>query len=135
MRTKKWLGEAGDTIVEVMVALAVASLLIGGAMASARQSLQGSQRAGERSEAQKIAESQIEQLRAIGFTTIGSATNFYFNASGSLTAGVGTSGTTGVVYSLAITRPTSSDHIFTVTISWPATGGGTDNVIIRYGVY
>lgn len=131
----KQLRQAGDTMVEIMIALAVVSLLIGGAMASSRESLRSTQRAAERSEAQKIAESQVEQLRARGFTNIGTATNFHFSSTGAQTNGAGTVSGTGINFTVIITRASATDHVFTVTSSWVPAAGGTDSVTYRYEVY
>jgi prepilin-type N-terminal cleavage/methylation domain-containing protein len=131
------LMQKGDTIVEVLIALAISSLLIGGAMASANQTLLGSLRSQERGEALKIAESQLEYLRGTGFTAIGSDTSFYFSSSGARTAGAGSISGAGIPYTVNITRSSPTDHNFTVTVTWSPAGGGAglDNVSIRYGVY
>ncbi len=61
MRIK--LNELGDTIVEVMISVAVLGAIIGGAFSIATRSLNTTRIAFERSEALKAAESQIEKLR------------------------------------------------------------------------
>jgi type II secretory pathway pseudopilin PulG len=53
----------GDTIVEVLIAMAVASFVIGGAYVVVNKTLGNSQRAQEHSEALKFAEAQVEQLK------------------------------------------------------------------------
>lgn len=57
------LNQAGDTIVEVMIASAVVGLVIVGAFRSANFSAGAVQRAKERAEAVKVTESQIELIR------------------------------------------------------------------------
>ncbi len=57
------LNQKGDTIVEVMIAMAVASLVIGSAYSISNKSLANSRQAQEHSEAARIAQSQIEQIR------------------------------------------------------------------------
>lgn len=57
------LTNKGDTIVEVMIALTVLMLIIGGGYSIATRSLNGVQVAQERSEATKIAEGQLEAIR------------------------------------------------------------------------
>lgn len=57
------LKSRGDTIVEVMIALAVISLTVALSYATAQRSLRIGQRAQERTEALKVAESQLEALR------------------------------------------------------------------------
>ena len=61
----KYLSQAGDTIVEVMFAVAIVGITIASAYGVATLSLRNARQAQERGEALKIAESQIESLRAI----------------------------------------------------------------------
>lgn len=56
--------ERGDTIVEVLVVIAVISSVMGGAYALARRSTQNQQDAREQTKAVSLAEGQLEQLRA-----------------------------------------------------------------------
>lgn len=64
MKYKK-LNQIGDTIVEVMIAVAVLGTVIGGVYSVASRSLRNARQAQERSEALKYTESQIEQLKQI----------------------------------------------------------------------
>lgn len=57
------LGQRGDTIVEVLIALAVLSIVLTGAYVSSRNSLNNTRDAQERGEALKLAEEQLEKLR------------------------------------------------------------------------
>ncbi len=54
----------GETIVEVLIAIAVVSLVLGGAFASTRKSSNGTRTAQERGVALKLAETQIELIKA-----------------------------------------------------------------------
>lgn len=132
----KRINQIGDTLVEVLVSLAVVSLLMGGAIATSSQSQRGSIRSQERGEANKVAESQVENLRATSYTNIGTNTLFHFGPSGNLVASAGSvPGAGGTGYNVQITRPANS-HTFTVTVSWtPAGGGPSSNVIMKYAVY
>lgn len=58
------LTTAGDTIVEVLIAIAIVSAVIGGAYVSTGHSIRGSLQAQEHSTALKLAESQIEMISA-----------------------------------------------------------------------
>jgi prepilin-type N-terminal cleavage/methylation domain-containing protein len=129
--------QVGDTLIEVLIALAVVSLLLGGAIATSNQSQRGSIRSQERSEANKVAEAQVENLRATTFKNIGTSTLFHFDASGNLVSGAGTmAGAGGTGYAVQISRVNSTDHTFTVSVSWtPAGGGPSSNVIMKYAVY
>ncbi len=61
--------QAGDTLIEVMIALAIIGLVIAVSYSTANRALQVGRRAQERTEALKEAESQIETLKAIGSLT------------------------------------------------------------------
>lgn len=64
-RMRKQLNNSfGDTIIEVMLALAVLGAIIGGGYSVATRSLNGVRVSQERSEATQIAEGQIEALKA-----------------------------------------------------------------------
>lgn len=54
----------GDTIIEVLLALAVLGVIIGGGYSIATRSLTGVQISQERNEATKVAEGQLESLKA-----------------------------------------------------------------------
>lgn len=57
------LTSAGDTIVEVLLAIAIVSAVLGGAYASTSRSSQGLRQSQERGEALKLAEAQLDQLK------------------------------------------------------------------------
>lgn len=57
--------ERGDTIVEVLIAVAVVSLILGGAYVTTNRNLLAVRSAQERVNALKLAESQIEQIKGL----------------------------------------------------------------------
>jgi prepilin-type N-terminal cleavage/methylation domain-containing protein len=57
--------QRGDTIVEVLIAIAVISLILGGAYVTTNTSLRATRSAQERGNALKLVESQLEQLKGI----------------------------------------------------------------------
>lgn len=59
-------GQTGDTIVEVLIAIAVVSLLLTAAYASANHNVAALQDTQEHTEALKLVQSQVELLRANG---------------------------------------------------------------------
>lgn len=59
----KRLNSNGDTIVEVLVCIAVVSAVLGGAFVTTRSSQVGVRNSQEHAEALKLIESQLEQLR------------------------------------------------------------------------
>jgi type II secretory pathway pseudopilin PulG len=60
------LNHKGDTIVEVLIAIAIVGMVLAGAYASANKSLQANRRAQERAEALRVAEQQLEYLKKAG---------------------------------------------------------------------
>jgi prepilin-type N-terminal cleavage/methylation domain-containing protein len=144
------LSERGDTLVEVLIAIAVISLILGGAFVTTNRNLQNTRQAQERGNAQKLVESQIEQLKnviATNPTSIfgsGAPASFCINAVGAVVASsnaacavnaAGTATTIEPIYRLVATR---SGNTFTVNNTWSklTTGGGTtNNVQMKYRVY
>lgn len=61
----KSLHQSGDTIVEVLIAIAITSVVLTGAFSSARQSSLGNRKSQERVESLKVAEEQLERLREL----------------------------------------------------------------------
>ncbi len=64
----KPLNNVGDTIVEVLIATALVSSILGGAYATSNLSLRSTRQAEERVEALKYTEAQIEKLRVASTT-------------------------------------------------------------------
>ncbi|HMS23371.1 MAG TPA: hypothetical protein PKB09_01005 [Candidatus Saccharibacteria bacterium] len=61
------IGQSGDTIVEVLIAVTVIGLSIGLAYGVANRSLKTARQSQERTEAVKLAEGQTEQLKAMSY--------------------------------------------------------------------
>jgi len=142
--------QQGDTIVEVLIAIAVISLVLGGAYASGRRSFAGNQQAGERLEAAKFVEQQAERLKAKaktedakhpvkGIFLPSPIDAFCLDANldrrTDMTCDVGTDGR----YHLEIKRgedfPVGNPYIFTISTEWDSLGSGKDKVSIVYRVY
>lgn len=96
----KKLTQTGDTIVEVMLAMAVLASVIGGSYAIASRSLIQSQQAQERMVATKLAEGQIDRLKYLA----GSDANTFRDIKDALTASNSQCITTGASPPYAITR-------------------------------
>lgn len=141
--------QRGDTIVEVLISIAVISLILGGAYVTTNNSLRAERGAQERTDASKLVESQIEALKNLadtgntamfntsGFCITGGATistsvntnnTCKFNATG------GNNNTTQPVYYINITRNVNT---FTITNTWDSieNSGGKDTVQMTYKVY
>lgn len=141
------LAERGDTIVEVLISIAVISMALGGAFVTTNRSLQGTRQAQERVNATKLVEGQLEQLRSIAASNsaaifgAGVPASYCITSSSTVVASsnsacaVNTSGTpTSVepVFHLAITR---SGNTFTVNNTWNNIHGSQDNVVMEYRLY
>ncbi len=155
----KYLREAGDTIVEVLMALSVTSLLITGAFVTSNKSLYSARRAQERGEALKVAEGQAETLRSLALTVgfaVNSPTIFCLDPLGAfqvVTTGfssvpIGYAGDpltgypaacrqgNGGLYHVSIVRNLGTDHLFLIRVRWQHVGdAGNDESVIRTQVY
>lgn len=141
----KRLNTKGDTIVEVLLAIAVVSAVLGGAFVATNRSLNGVRQSQERGEALKLVEGQLERLKeaaatdtsGVVFTT--PTDPFCLNdglavqSPGSAVCNQGPDGR----YRLEIDRSPPDDDVYTFTASarWERLGGGTNEVLIRYKTY
>jgi type II secretory pathway pseudopilin PulG len=131
----KKLGVRGDTILEVLLCIAIVGATLGGAFVSARRSFAASRRAQERGEALKYVETQLELLKtAAASHTSNLASSFCLNdalARLSPPCALGPGGR----YKVTITR-TGAGPQFTVTAVWDRFGEGTqDRIEMNYLVY
>lgn len=158
MKKRIFKNQLGDTIVEVMIALAILTLTLGGAYYSASLSLRNDSSSQEHSEATELAQSQIEALWARAQTespflssdSTGTcldtsslqpqAANYCnFDNSGSPNCAASNG---GFCYTITdqLTNPSDSTCLgdtsnitcynYAITVSWPALGGGTNNQIV-----
>jgi Tfp pilus assembly protein PilV len=141
------LTERGDTVVEVLISIAVVSLILGGAFVTSNRNLQSTRDAEERSNALKITEAQVEQIRykasndpnvifgpstPASFCISGTAALDSSHAFCSVNASGGLA-TDEPAYRMAITR---SGNTFTITTSWTKVGSDQqNNVQLKYRVY
>ena len=138
--------ERGDTIVEVLISIAIVSLIRGGAYVATNHSLTATRDAQERSDGLKLVESQIEQVKNLASVSptviFGTAPSSYCVSSGAVlpstdnackvtAAGVYAAGKVPQ-YNLAITR---SGNVFTVVNSWDGVLGKTAYVQMKYRLY
>lgn len=153
------LNTTGDTIVEVLLAILVISMVIAGAYVSAARSLQGTRQAEERGQALKLAEGQVEQIKG-NVTAAAAATNLFCFASGVATNATNpaqsissqqpididplTQYTAGckngvIPYNISVARTgdAANGYLFTVYVRWFRIGGsgGKDEVRFLYRIY
>lgn len=141
--------QRGDTIVEVLISIAVISMILGGAYVTTNNSLRAERGAQERTDAAKLVESQIEALKNLadsGNTAIFNTSGFCITGGNTISTSVTTNNTckfnaTGSnnntnqpVYYISITRNVNT---FTITNTWDSieSGGGKDTVQMVYKVY
>lgn len=147
----KLLREKGDTLIEVMIAMSVISLVLGGAYVMTNTSLQASRDAQERVNATKLAQSQLELLKSIASSkptqlfsgTFATGSGFCIDQSGNPIVDTnsackvnanGTPSTTPPTYSLSIKQSPANN--FTLTTTWTNSGGQRQEVIhLKYRVY
>lgn len=139
-------GQRGDTIVEVLISITVISLVLGGAYATANKSLLITRASQERSNALKLAESQMEQIKGLAVSNpsalFGAASPFcIYNQTTVIAASdprcvqntAGGTATAEPKFSLSVTR---AGNDFTVRNSWlNPDGKQTDQLQIIYRVY
>ena len=139
MPSRLIFNQSGDTIVEVLLAIAIVSAVLGAAYVSVDRSLRGSRQAQERGEAMKLLEGQVERLKELSavpgsgiFTAVGS---FCIDNSSVVVNATNAACRQGTEnrYRLSIER---NGNLFTTHAVWDkAGGGGQDRVQFRYRIY
>ena len=124
----------GDTIVEVLIAIAIVSLVLTSAYALTNKNVSSIQQVQEQGYAQKLAEQQVELLRAAA--TKPTATGCFDPATGAFVSPVSNATchpvSGGATYGITITLLGS--HRYSVVTEWDALGGGRPKVTIYYKV-
>jgi prepilin-type N-terminal cleavage/methylation domain-containing protein len=122
------MNQRGDTLVEVLIAMAIISLVLVGAYVTSTRNAAALQNSQEREQAQRLVEGQVEMLRAKGGIV---ASGDCFNA-GTETATCNnfTATNSGATYTLSIVGPvgiTSPTGTYTVSAIWTSMGSRTSN--------
>ncbi len=146
----KKLGSQGDTIVEVLVVLAVLGLALSISYATASRSLKNTRQAQESAEASALAQSQIELLRSLSGPgnpqNIFQPAPFCISTTATVVAplpahgGACTQGTQAydisIVYTSLSPPAPAQGGKFVVTVTWPdVLGQGNDTVTSVYRLY
>jgi type II secretory pathway component PulJ len=155
-RANKRQRQAGDTIVEVLICIAIISAILAGAYVTTRHSQMGVQDSQEHAQAQELLQSQVEQLRASkdtalfkpamddGFCMSDGAIVQKHDAQHDKKCVVSSSGSPAngqqPAYTLSVSRQDNPDHlggeVFTVNVDWPeVTGDGTAHESMVYRSY
>jgi len=135
----KRLQTSGDTIVEVLLAIAILGSVLSGAYVTAGRSQKNIRQAQERGEALQLVQAQIEQVKNkadgndIG-TLFTETSDFCFDYSSNITTSCnfGTDGR----YTITIVRTNpvapAKDYNFTFTAQWDSVVGGQDQITTEY---
>lgn len=122
--------QRGDTIVEVLIAIAVIGSVLGTSYAIVNRNAKSYQQINERTEALKLAEGQMESLRTLSHLVSGD----FCIRDGSVVTGAAME--TGCViddrYNIKVTGAASGLYI--TTVEWDSINGGTDRVGLRYRI-
>jgi len=144
--------ERGDTMIEVLIVIAVISLVLAGAYVTTSRSLESTRAAQERVIALKLAETQIERIKGLAASTTiphplfgpSAPTTFCVSPSSGQPVGVSgsvcafsTSGTNNntnePIFNISIVR---AGNYFVLTETWQDVGGRNgDRLNLRYRVY
>ena len=131
----------GDTIIEVLVSMAIIGMVLGASYTMVSRSLGVSRTTQERTEALKYAESQIEQIRALDSTA---KTTLYSQTSDFCLDNLAILPSSNTAckkdfYNIAVSKGVGADNsdFFTVKIHWLALGKNAGNpnelkIVYRY---
>lgn len=131
LKSRRDLGQKGDTIIEVMIAVGIVSLVLTAAYAVTNRSVQSSQQAQEQSYGQKLVEQQVELLRAAATKP---ALAGCFDQTGSFQTLLASCKKTngGAVYALTVKNISGADY--SVQATWETVNGGNADITVYYKV-
>lgn len=132
--------QSGDTIVEVLIALAIMSLVLAGAYATVDRNIKSSQQAQEHSRALEVASSQLEQLKSYtsaGNMVVSSSFCMYNGAPDTVPAHCKVDDNAGDQrYTVNMTKTVvGADTTFKSTVTWAGIHGGTDQIDLLYKAF
>ena len=123
--------ERGDTIIEVLIAIGIVSLVLTSAYALTNRNIQISQEVQEQAYAQKLVERQVELLRA---ASIKPTADSCFSTAGVIVSGTACNVTNGGAdYTLLLHHLTAVNQ-YSVQAKWQTLDGKTANVTVYYQV-
>lgn len=149
----KRLGQRGDTLVEVLVCIAIVSVILTGAYVTTNRSTTGVRDSQEHAEALKLVESQLEQVRSNARSTGEVFTqgppfcmidaqpvsaSIAPDAAKCIQDSTGAATTGEPAYHLSITRSGDGTNgaVFTITAKWDSvTGHGSAQENMSYRLY
>lgn len=140
----------GDTIIEVLIAIAIVSLTLGSAYAVASRTLKNARQAQEHTEALKLLEGQLERMKGLSTDAASpiytGAPVFCISSAGAFTPIAGASlpaasypaacsfgSVAGGGYQMGIVR--GSNNVFTAKANWAGPTGNQEEVSLIYRIY
>jgi len=135
--------QAGDTIVEVIIAVAIVSSILAGAFVVTNSSSKAVRDSEEHTQALQYLQGQVELLRTDAAKSAGLpvslSTAFCLDSSGYWPAGNAKCFVGNIPFHLTITSPTSSPlpgttTTFNLSATWPSIAGGNAAVGLSYKV-
>jgi len=145
----KSLNQRGDTIVEVLISIAVVSLVLGGAYVTTNKSLMATRASEEQSNAVKLVESQFELLKGMAATDTGTITingapqKFCISSATTVAASTsaackvdstGAPTTTEPVYNITVEK--QINNVYSIKADWNSIRQtGKDQVQMFYRIY
>lgn len=127
--------QRGDTIIEVLIATGIVSLVLTSAFALTSRNVRANQAVQEQAYAQKLVEKQVELLRAVVVKP--TTDDKCFNDSGSavdLTDAACKPTNGGAAYTLTVHLIPSATNTYSITATWHNLTGGDSNITVYYRV-
>lgn len=124
MRLISRVDQRGETIVEVLIAIAVIGAVIGTSYAIVNRNSKSYQQASERTTALKLAENQLEIIR--GYDQSALVGTFCFMGGVLKTS---TADCKEGIFQVAVTK---SGNAYDVLVSWPGINGSPEKLNLRY---
>lgn len=127
----------GETIVEVLLALTVLAVVLGGVFAISTRSKRTIQDNQERYQAQLIANGQADGLKIYvadnGPVPPGDATDGFCMSGANLISGTDSCKRADGLYSIKITKAPGADDIFIIKVTWEGLNNINNEVDLVYG--
>lgn len=125
--------EAGDTIVEVLIAIIIVGAVLVGAYSAANKSSQSIRVAQERTEGAKYAAAMVERLHADPATYAAGPATFCKNGtSASVATSCPADGLSGGLQYYTLVKRTGTPATYEVTTQWDSLRGVPENVVYLY---
>lgn len=125
--------QRGDTIIEVLIATGIVSLVLTSAYALTSRNVRANQAVQEQAYAQKLVEKQVELLRAAAVKQPSGGTSCFDNADKLTSACNVPNG--GVTYTLKVSTDfLVAPNTYSITATWPSLSGGDANITVYYRV-